>query len=130
MTFNFDKIGIKAYVKLLERRTNEVRKKYLELLSHNLYELSPKRTGAMSSNYNISVNGPNFNWDPNKTTPDFYIPTFTIKDDVYMTNNCPYIMYVNYGTSRQVGQNFIERAELKSKEELNSFIKTIGQADI
>ena len=129
MTFDFDKNGIKAYIKCLEKRTVEANKRIVQDLHHNLYELTPKRTGCLASNYNISVNGPNYSWSSEKTTPDFTIPTFGIKDQLYITNSVPYIMFVNIGTLKQIGQNFIERAEFKTQMNLPNILKGIDKID-
>ena len=129
MKFKFDQKGIKQYNKLLERRVNEVKKKYIEILSYNLYSLTPKATGAMASNYNICVNTIYHSWDPDKVTPSFSIPSFSLKDNVYITNDCPYLNYVNYGTNKQIAQNFLQAAIFKSKVELNDYIKIIGERD-
>lgn len=126
MTFNFDKTGINKYVDVLKKRLIEGERRVAEELLHNLYSLSPKRTGALASNYSISVNsnvGASF--DPNKTSPDFTVPSFTVKDQIYIINNCPYINYVNYGTIHQVPQNFIERSITVTKLNMESILNDL-----
>lgn len=129
MNFKFDKHGISKYTKLLQKRINKVRETEIKLLLTNLYNLSPKITGRLASNYYCTVNTNNAPYDENKFTPTFNIPNFTINDQVFIVNNTPYINFVNYGTIHQLPQNFIEHAITVSNLQLLEYIKEIGNSD-
>ena len=129
MKFKFDKNGIAKYNKLLQKRINKVKEKEIEILLNELYTLSPKDTGRLASNYYCTVNTNIAPYDENKFTPTFNIPKFTLNDQVYVVNGCPYLQYVNYGTISILPQNFIERAIFNSKYKLQSYLKEIGQMD-
>lgn len=100
MKFTFDKAGLSKYIKCLNMRANEVNKKYIELLAKHLYELAPKRTGALASSFNISVNAENLSFDKNKTTPNFTIPATKPEDVLYISSGCPYLKCVNYRNNK------------------------------
>lgn len=129
MKFEFNKDGIKKYYQQLCKRVNKVREKEVEILLNELYTLSPKATGALASNYYCSVNGEQQNFNPDKTSPTLIVPNFTINDTISVKNECPYLSYVNYGTSKQPPQNFIERSVVNTKFKLMSHLKQIGQTD-
>lgn len=124
------KNGIAKYTQTLNKRFVEAERRIASQLLHNLYTFSPKRTGALASNYCISINssiGEQF--DRNKITPSFTIPNFNINDQVYIVNNCPYINFVNYGTIYQLPQNFIERSISTTKIQIPNILKEIGNTD-
>lgn len=128
MNFKFNKSGINSYINTLNKRVVIAEQRIAEKLLHNLYMFSPKKTGALAANYSISINsniGPDFN--PNKIIPDFSIPSFTIKDQLYIVNNCPYINFVNYGTIYQLPQNFIERSISTTKLQIPDLLNGIDR---
>lgn len=129
MNFKFDRQGIAKYNKLLQKRIHKVREKEIEILLNELYTLSPKVTGRLASNYYCTVNTNIVPYDENKFTPTFEIPKFTLNDQVYVVNGCPYLQYVNFGTISILPQNFVERAISNSKYKLQSYLKEIGQMD-
>jgi len=129
MKFNFDKHGLQSYTKCLKMRANELTKKYIESFAKHLYEEAPKKTGALASSFNISINVEDLTFDKNKTAPNFSIPECTPDDVLYISSGCPYLKYVNYGTMKMPGTYFIERAQSLAKQDLQIYIKNIGNTD-
>lgn len=127
MTFDFNKRGIKEYLNTLGRRLNTAKKIIATDLITNLYNNSPKKTGALAANYNISVNAPSNDWDPNKTIFNLNLPPITIKDDYIINNSCPYILFVNNGTTKIIPQHFIEISISQTKSKLKTLLSNISK---
>lgn len=97
MTFNLSNLNeVKKYSKVLNKRASWVLNEYIKTVYNSLYQLAPKRSGALASSFNISVNSPDNTFDPNKTSPSIYSFNYNIKDNIYISTGCPYASYVNY----------------------------------
>ena len=68
----------------------------LKDLKNNLETFSPKKTGYLASNYVQKENG--------------------------ISNDTPYLKYVNDGTAYQAGQHFIEKSIIKTKSDFKKIV--------
>lgn len=120
MRFKLDKSGIKKFKGVLAKRLKEVENKSMEYLWKELYTLTPKDTGAARSSWNISVNTPNYEFDPSKTNTSISIPQSKINDTLVLATGCPYMSVLNNGWSQQAPKNFIQISILNTKKYINT----------
>lgn len=90
---------VSSYEKMLSERCKKIKELFLDKLKQNLEKNSPRRSGRLASSYKKEENG--------------------------ISNNTPYIRYVNDGTVKQAGQHFIEKSINSTKKD---FDKIVDQA--
>lgn len=120
MKFSMNKSGIKLYKNVLNKRVMYVEKKFITYLWRTLYIQTPLDTGAARSSWNISINTPNYSWNPNKKTNSLKIPNYKINDTLIISSGCPYMKVLNDGWSKQAPKNFIQISILNSKRYIDS----------
>ena len=110
MKFQLNRSGIKAYKKVLQKRLMNIQKEGISFLWKQLYNQTPRDTGAAAASWTITVNNPIYHFDKNKTSATLSIPQFTINDTLIISTGCPYMSVLNDGNSDQAPQNFIQLA--------------------
>lgn len=96
MRFKLTKNNIIKYNQVLKKRLNYIQKNILDEIFNQLQINSPVRTGYLKSRY--------------------------ILNEDQITNDTPYIWYVNNGTRFQSGQHFIQKSIMIGLNELNKII--------
>lgn len=96
MRFKLTKNNIIKYNQVLKKRLNYIQKNILDEIFNQLQINSPVRTGYLKSRY--------------------------ILNEDQITNDTPYIWYVNNGTKYQSGQHFIQRSIMIGLMQLNKNI--------
>ena len=130
MKFKFDKRGIAIYTETLNKRVAEVKKTFTELLWKELYDITPRDTGAAAASWNISINVPNYQFDPQKKSNTLYdINNINIKDSLYISTGCPYMNRLNNGWSQKAPINFIQISVYNANVKLNNYLYSIGNKD-
>lgn len=123
MKFSLNKLSdIQKYSDVLTKRITNVKRDYAYTLWNNLYQETPKRTGAAAASWNVSLDTPNYSFDPNKTSNSFSLTITNIDSKVFLATGCPYMNRLNYGWSEQAPANFIERCITISNQELPQII--------
>lgn len=120
MKFSMNKSGIKLYKNVLNKRVMYVEKKFITYLWRTLYIQTPMDTGAARSSWNISINNPDYSWNPSKKTNSLKIPNYKINDSLIISSGCPYMKVLNDGWSQQAPKNFIQISILNSKRYIDS----------
>lgn len=119
MKFKLNKNGIKSYTKILHKRLMHVEKKGIEYLWNELYIKTPIDTGAARSSWNISINVPNYSFQPSKKSNSLQMPEFNINDTLIIASGCPYIKVLNNGWSKQAPANFFQISVMNTKKYIN-----------
>ena len=94
----------------------------MEYLWKELYTLTPKDTGAARSSWNISVNTPNYEFDPSKTNTSISIPQSKINDTLVLATGCPYMSVLNNRLVSTGTQKFYTNFNFKYKKIYQHFI--------
>jgi HK97 gp10 family phage protein len=81
---------------MLNERCKKIRDLFLDKLKENLEKNSPRRSGRLAGSYKKEENG--------------------------ISNNTPYIRYVNDGTVKQAGQHFIEKSINSTKKDFDKIV--------
>lgn len=128
MKFSLNKIKeIAAFNKVLEKRVGLVKHEYSKTLWENLYEITPRNTGAAAASWNISLNTPNYSFSLSKTSNSFSLTVPGIDQDVFIATGCPYMYKLNNGWSQKAPTNFIERCITIANNQLNLIIKEVKE---
>lgn len=85
MTNNF---AVDKYFNVLQKRVENIHENFAEDVLKELKINTPKRTGKLANSYSIEKQD----------------------EDILIKNDAGYCQYVNYGTSKQQGQHFIEKS--------------------
>lgn len=89
------------YSEHLMKRFTTISEKTADAFKEEVESLTPVRTGYLKSR-----------WEKRKDDDGFVIE-----------NDAPYAKFVNDGTSKQVGQRFVERAEMLVNQRMRSIVK-------
>ena len=116
---------LRAYAKDIPRQQNEIKKKVAFEIVVKLVELTPKDTGFASSSYFLSVGSPDKasvavtfdkSGDASLSRVVGFLKSVKPGDTVFITNNVPYMKYLNAGWSPQAPAGFVEIAIRYGKE--------------
>lgn len=118
-------LGLDDFLKDVDLEFSEVIFKLALDLHSGLTKATPRDTGRASNNWFPSSGEPateiNYdNFDP--INPADYLPNpedLPRHPIIWLSNNVPYIIYLNEGTSKQAPSNFVE---LESKRVLGKFL--------
>jgi hypothetical protein len=108
---------------LLEKRCIDVKKMVVFEYFRQVTIATPVDTGRMRWGWFITVNAPSNTVPPegSYSIPDVFshtegnIASVTIGDTLYLTNNVPYVTFVNDGTRKMAGRHFVEIATIRTK---------------
>lgn len=101
MRFKMDNKGIDSYTEALKKRVKYINETLANEIKNELQLYSPKRTGKLASSYKL----------------------INLDNAVQIINDCGYCKYVNYGTSFQSGQHFIELSIDDAKQSFNKIVE-------
>jgi hypothetical protein len=111
---------------LLEKRCIDVKKMVAFEYFRQVTIATPVDTGRMRWGWFITVNAPSNTVPPegSYSIPDVFshiegaVDSVTMGDTFYLTNNVPYVTFVNDGTRKMAGRHFVEIAMTRTKNSL------------
>ena len=111
---------------LLEKRCIDTKRMVVFEYFRQVTIATPVDTGRMRWGWFITVNAPSNTVPPagSYSIPDVFshiegaVDSVTMGDTFYLTNNVPYVTFVNDGTRKMAGRHFVEIAMTRTNNSL------------
>jgi len=118
------KMDLSKFAKHLDVEVEKVVRKISFEIYTGITQKTPVDTGRAKANWNIGFVSPNLKVDLKKTTfTSVSIPKGKGKRAIYITNNLPYIIKLEHGSSKQAPNGMVAITMNNVKNRINDVIR-------
>lgn len=128
MSLNIFATEINNLGKVIQDNVVKLQKSVVEAVVDHVATNTPVKTGQAAGNWQTTIGSPASSWTAGSSSAAASIANakaalMGLKDgqDVYITNNVPYIVELNQGSSQQAPAAFVESAVLTAMGKAGNF---------